>query len=473
MDSCLVCGPSSKLIDEKCNQCHQEYDPQKIDLPDNISKFTKSINNFFFSLKDTQSLNGFLDYTNLLRQSLNISYDVSKQVHNFFESEIKKIERFSKVNLKIQSNYFPQNIQHKSFQLKISIQNLSSKELYSVTLNFNDGPEVSTSNFIKPNQKVDLTLDLIYKNFGQIIYDETSIIIKNQFEDQKEFIVDAFKIEILKPKPINLADNSEQKFQAQYLDLILLPNVDIENLNQSLSSSSFHSETLTTENETIRERDLDDKPSNPQPFYANEYSSDKYSKEYKVEKIKSKPPKTNPKLKSKKIFWSFFFILAIIGGVYGHDLVKPCDAIVFNQDYKCKASGSCSQIYDKFLNCRDKALITEKNSCIDKWGKSMTAKTFNEITDIRGRKVESNSKYRVSGKNNSSRWIKGNWWYFNKTTDLNYIYGDSFIVGPLDSAYDSVEVYADLSDYIILDSDEDGWSSNKVYVETACYNPKP
>ena len=77
MESCLVCGPSSKLIDEKCNQCNQEHDPQKIDLPDNISKFTKSINNFFFSLKDTQSLNGFLDYTNHLRQSLNISYEVS------------------------------------------------------------------------------------------------------------------------------------------------------------------------------------------------------------------------------------------------------------------------------------------------------------------------------------------------------------------------------------------------------------
>jgi len=87
--------------------------------------------------------------------------------------------------------------------------------------------------------------------------------------------------------------------------------------------------------------------------------------------------------------------------------------------------------------------------------------------------VESNSKYRVKGKNYSSRWIQGDWWYFNETSDLDYIYGESFIVGPVDSAEDSVEVYADLSGLTLLDSDDDGWRLTNKYVETACYNPKP
>ena len=463
MENCLVCGPSSKLIDKKCNQCNQEYDPQKIDLQDNISKFTKSVNNFFFSLKDTQSFIGFLDYTNHLRQSLNISYDVSKQVHNWFENEIKKIEKFSKITLKVQNNYFPQNIQNKSFQLKISLQNLSSKELYSVTLNFNDGSEVSTSNFIKPNQQADLTLDQNYKNFGQIIYDDASIIIKNQFEDCQEFIIDAFKIEILKPKPINLADNSEQKFQAQYLDLILLPNIDLEKLNQTLFSNGIDFETSPTKNETIS-------PTMPQPFYANEYSSDKSSKLKENTKRNEQISKSKPKKSIKKIFWFLIIIIGIIFGLYIHDYYKPCDALVFKDDYKCRNFGSCQQIYNKFETCKSKF---SNDYCLSKWGKKMTAETFNEFTDIKGRLVESNSKYRVKGKNYSTRWIQNDWWYYNESTDLDYIYGKRLIVGPVDSLFDSVEVYADLSEYMIVDSDDDGWRSSIKYVETACYNPKP
>jgi hypothetical protein len=463
MESCLVCGPSSKLIDKKCNKCNQKYDPQKIDLPDNVSKFTKSVNNFFFSLKDTQSFNGFLDYTNHLRQSLNISYDVSKQVHNWFENEIKKIERFSKVNLKVQSNYFPQNIQHKSFQLKISLQNLSSKELYSVTLNFNDGSEVSTSNFIKPNQNVDLTLNLNYKNFGQINYDDSSITIKNQFEDQQEFIVDAFKIEILKPKPINLADYSEQKFQPHYLDLILLPNIDLEKLNQSISSNIFHSETLITENETISS-------SEPQPFYANEYSSDKSSKTKERIKGNAQISKTKPKKSMKKIFWFFIIIIGFIFGLYIHDYYKPCDALVFKADYKCRNIGSCQQIYNKFETCMSKS---STSYCLSKWGKTMTVETFNEFTDIKGKLVESNSKYKVSGPNYSSRWIKASWYYFNEEIGIKE-YGTDIVVGPVGSDSEITESYTDLKDFIIYDDDKDGWKLPTIWsVETACFAPKP
>ena len=121
-----------------------------------------------------------------------------------------------------------------------------------------------------------------------------------------------------------------------------------------------------------------------------------------------------------------------------------------------------------------KRVFKSSNSyCLSKWGKTMTTETFNEFTDIKGRLVESNSKYIVKGKNYSSRWIQKDWWYFNKSTDLDYIYGESFIVGPVDSAFDTVEAYADLSGYLVLDSDDDGWRGTTKYVETACYNPKP
>ena len=225
MESCLICGPSSKLIDKKCNQCNQKYDPQKIDLPDNISKFTQSVNNFFFTIEDTQSLNGFLDYTSQLRKNLNISYDVSKQVHNLFDIEIKKIQSFSNFSIKVQSEYTPHNIQKKIFQLSFSINNISPKELYSFKINFSDEHEISTPNFIKPNQQIDLISDLNYPNFGQINLNNLSLNIKNQFEEQQKFIIETFKITILKPKPINLAENSEQEPQIQYLDLSLFPVV--------------------------------------------------------------------------------------------------------------------------------------------------------------------------------------------------------------------------------------------------------
>ena len=61
----------------------------------------------------------------------------------------------------------------------------------------------------------------------------------------------------------------------------------------------------------------------------------------------------------------------------------------------------------------------------------------------------------------------------NTAWEQIYQFGFIATVGPVDSAFDTVEAYADLSGYLVLDSDDDGWRGTTKYVETACYNPKP
>ena len=316
MESCLICGPSSKLIDKKCNECNQEYDPQKIDLPDNISKFTKSVNNFFFTIKDAQSLNGFLDYTSQLRKNLNISYDVTKQVYNWFDNEIKKIQSFSNFTIKVQSEYIPHNIQKKIFQISFSIQNIAPKERFSFSINFSDEHEVTTTSFIKPNQQIDLSSDLNYSNFGHMNLNDLSLNIKNQFEEQQKFIIETFKIAILKPKPINLAENVDQDSQIQYLDLSLFPIINLEDLNKSISPPNFQSEMTAPDDEFIPSNNSNDSSTQPQPFYVNEYSSNKSTESAKKEKIVSvKNIDKSDHIPKKKSFKTIiiFLILIILG----------------------------------------------------------------------------------------------------------------------------------------------------------------
>lgn len=114
-----------------------------------------------------------------------------------------------------------------------------------------------------------------------------------------------------------------------------------------------------------------------------------------------------------------------------------------------------------------------KSSCIDKWGKTLSVDDFNEYTDIKGNLVESNSKYKVSGPNYSSRWIKASWYYFNEDIDIKE-YGTDIVVGPVGSDSEITEAYADLNDFIIYDNDKDGWRLPTIKsVETACFSPKP
>ena len=465
MESCLICGPSSKLIDKKCNQCNQKYDLQKIDLPDNISKFTQSVNNFFFTIEDTQSLNGFLDYTSQLRKNLNISYDVSKQVHNLFDIEIKKIQSFSNFSIKVQSEYTPHNIQKKIFQLSFSIHNISPKELYSFKINFSDEHEASTPNFIKPNQQIDLISDLNYSNFGQMILKDFSLTIKNQFEEQQRFNIETFKIIILKPKPVNLAENKNEEFQIEYLDLNLLPIIDLDDLNKSILSSNVKSQTPTYDNESKSNDNLDQ----PQPFYANEYSHSKSNLAQKNKKQDSSKYIKKSKLNIKKFLLFLFIPTTIIIGLFAHDYNKPCDALVFQDDYKCLTFGSCSQILDKFYSCKG-----TNSTCIWKWGKNMSVDEFTEFTDIKGGLIDSNSKYKVSGQNYSSRWIRAEWYYYNDDILMENKYGENIVVGPVGSSIDNEEFFADLSEQDILNDDSDGWAITSIsYVEDACYSPKP
>jgi hypothetical protein len=91
--------------------------------------------------------------------------------------------------------------------------------------------------------------------------------------------------------------------------------------------------------------------------------------------------------------------------------------------------------------------------CLSKWGKTMTVETFNEFTDIKGKLVESNSRYQVSGENYSSRWIRASWYYFNKDIGIEE-YGTNIVVGPVGSDFEITETYADLKDFIIYDDDK-------------------